>query len=263
MVEVEEINVSAPTARQKYFGWLLSIFFKPLKTMQTIGSEERQTWLLPLLLLTILTIASALVAGPLRQQAAQNAVFVPPDSFQWMSPEQQQQYMEAQQSGNGPAMTVIFPMIGALLGLWFGWLLSGSILHLVLTLFGSRSNNTLAYNLAAWSALPFALRLIVQIIAMLFTKALISSPGLSGFVAADAGQALLFARVLLRLIDLYLIWQIILLSLGAAATSGLSRKKAFGGVMVSMLLLVILSALPGFLIAQFSGLNVTRPFMFF
>jgi hypothetical protein len=263
MVEVEEISVSAPAARQRHFRWLLSIIIKPLQTLKEIVREERQAWLLPLLLLTILTIASALIAGPLRQQAAQNSVATPPENFQYMTPEQQEQYLQAQQNMNGPATTIIFPAAGALLGLWFSWLVLGSILHLVLTLFGSRSNNITAYNLAAWSALPLAVRLLVQIIAMLSTHQLINSPGLSGFIATDATQAALFARVLLRMVDLYLIWQTVLLFLGAAASSGLSQKKALSGVLISMLLLMLLSALPGFLTAQFSSLDVTRPFIFF
>jgi hypothetical protein len=263
MVEIEEISVSASTARQRQFRWLLSIFMKPLSTLKEIIIEERQAWLLPMLLLTLLTIASALVAGPLRQQAAQNATVTLPENFQYMSPEQQQQYMQAQQSGNGLATTIVFPAVGGLLGLWFSWLILGSILHLVLTLLGSRSSGLTAYNLTAWSMMPGVIRLTVQIIAMFSSHTQITGPGLSGFIAADATQGLLFARGLLRLVDLYLIWQIILLYLGATASSGLSRGKSFSGVLISMILLILLAALPGFLLAQFSGLNVTRPFMFF
>ncbi len=263
MVEAEETVLSAPPAHPKQVHWLFSTFIKPRQAMTEIAADERQVWLLPLLLLTVLVIASALVAGPLRQQAAQNAPAELPENFQYMSPEQQEQYLQAQQSRNGPTTTVLFPAIGALVGLWVSWLLLGSILHLVLTLLGSRSTSRAAYNLAAWANLPYAIRALVQIVAMLATRQLINSPGLSGFVAVDTGQAALFARVLLSMVDLYLIWQVVLLLLGTFSNSGLSRKKALSGVLITVLLLLVVSALPGYVAAQFTALDVTRPFIFF
>jgi hypothetical protein len=263
MIEVEEINLGAPSPHRQRYGWLAGAFLRPARTMRAVAGEEKAAWALPLLLLTALTIISILVAGPLRIQAAQNSVSEPPPNFQYMSPEQQEQYMQAQASMNGPVTAVVFPAIAAVIGVWLGWFLLGSILHLVLTLLGGRGASTSAYNLAAWASLPFAIRLIVQISAMLVTRQLINNPGLSGFVDATAAGALLYARALLRNVDIYLVWQVVLLWLGAAATSGLTRGKAFGGVLAAVLLILALAALPGFLAAQLGGLDVSRPFIFF
>jgi len=263
MIEVEELGVNPPAARQRQFRWLLFTLIRPGKTLPEIARLDRPAWLLPLLILTLLTIVNVLVAGPLRQQLALNTETELPSSFEYMTPEQQEQYMQAQQSGNGPATTILFPAIGSLFGLWMGWFLLGSIVHLTLTLFGSRSSNTTAYNITAWASLPFAIRHIVQIVAMLATKQLINSPGISGFIAADAGQVFLYIQTLLRMVDFYLIWQIVLLTLGATATSGLTRRKTLSGILVSVVLLLLLSALPGFLSAQMGALNVTQSFIFF
>ena len=138
----------------------------------------------------------------------------------------------------------------------------GGILHLAMTMLGSRSSTTTAFNLVSWASMPFAIRLVVQSIAMLVTKTLISSPGLSGFMAADASGVLGYARIVLTLVDIYLIWQLVLLVIGASVT-GLSRAKAFLGVLVVMLLVLVLAALPGFGMAQLSGLSVNQPFIFF
>jgi hypothetical protein len=263
MVEVEELNASVSVKGHKHFGWLPATLIRPAKTMTQVAGEEQPAWLLPLLLLTALTLISVLVAGPLRQAAALSAPPELPPNFQYMSPEQQEQFMQAQASMNGPAMTYLFPAIGALAGVWLSWFLLGAVLHLVMTLLGGRGSSSAAYNLAAWASLPFAIRLVIQIVAMVATHSLIGSPGLSGFIAADAAGAELFARILLRLVDLYLIWQFILLWLGAASTSGLTRGKAFSGVLITVVFLLVLSALPGFLSSQVSGLNISRPFMFF
>ncbi len=263
MIEIEEPLSRTPPLSRQQPGWLLSTFIRPARTMREIAQEERSVWLLPVLILTALVLISTLVAGPLRMAASQNMVAEPPPSFEWMSPEQQEQFLQAQQGMNSPVTTTVFPAIGAVVGVWMGWFLLASILHLVMTMLGSRSTSTTAYNLTAWASLPFAIRLIVQIIAMLTAKQVITSPGLSGFVAADAAGVMLYVKSLLRLVDIYWIWQFFLLWLGAAVIPGLTRRKAFSAVAVSILLVLLLSGLPGFIIGQFSGMDVNRPFMFF
>lgn len=169
--------------------------------------------------------------------------------------------MQAQASASGPVQTYVFPAIGALAGVWVSWFALGAVLHLALTMLGSRGTSTSAFNLTAWASLPFALRSLVQLGAMLFGKTLINSGGLSGFVAADAQGGLLYARLLLAAVDLYLIWQIVLLWIGARA-SGLPRGKALLGVLASVLLLVGLGALLRFLVAQLAGLSTNGLFFF-
>ena len=263
MVQTEELEAPVLARRKLSFIWLLEVLFRPGKIMRAVAAEERGLWLMPLLLLTVLTIAHALIAGPLRQQAALNAQSELPENFQYMSPEQQQEYMQAQQSKANATMTTLFPTIGALVGLWMSWFVLGGVLHLALTLQGCRGTTTTAFNLTAWASVPFAIRLIVQIGAMLSTQKLITSPGVSGFIASDAAGALMYARVLLIMVDLYLIWQFILLVVGAASMPGLTTGKALGGVLVTVALVLALAALPGFLAAQLSGLDVSRSFFFF
>lgn len=262
MVEVEELDLSAPLARKRQLSWLLNIFIRPARALHEIASEDRSVWVIPMLILTLLTVAFIFVAGPLRKEAALNAQIEPPPSFEWMTPEQQQQWMQAQQSAAEPVRTHLFPAIGSLFGLWFGWFVLGSILHLINTMLGSRSTNTTIYNIAAWASLPFAVRLIVQMFAMFTAHRLIGSPGVSGFIAEDVKGGMLFLRIMLSMVDIYLLWQIVLLWIGSASTSGLTRGKAFTGVILSVLLLLALSALPGFLMAQVSGLSVNSPFFF-
>lgn len=261
MVETDGKNLQTPAGQHKTISWLLWTLVRPGRGMGEVGAEGRSVWLIPMLLLTVLTLISVIIAGPLHQEAIRSGVTTP-ESFQYMTPEQQQQYLQAQEIAAGPVTTYIFPAVGKLIGLWLGWFLLGGILHLVLTMLGSRSNNTTAFNLAAWSSLPLAIRLIVQIVAMLVTHQLISSPGLSGFIAADGKGGLAFVRGLLSMVDIYLIWQIVLLWIGASTVSGLVRGKAFAGAFASVVLLLLISALPGFLGAQFQGLNVTQPFFF-
>jgi len=261
MVEVEQLDEYLPAARSERLRWLLSIWLAPRRTLQNILREERGVWLLPLLVLSALALASVFAAGPLHQAAAASNSGQPPEGFEWMTPEQQEQYMQAQASAYGPVQTYVFPAISALAGVWVGWFALGAVLHLALTMLGSRGSSTAAFNLTAWASLPFALRQLVQIAAMLAGRVLITNRGMSGFVAADSTGWVLFARLLLAAVDVYLIWQIALLWLGARL-SGLPKGKALLGVLLSVGLIGLVGALLQFLVAQVSGLSTNGIFFF-
>lgn len=263
MAEIEETDLAAPLTPRKRAEWLLNVFIRPARAMREIACEERAVWAIPMILLTVLTLVFVAVAGPLRQQAALSAPAQPPENFQYMSPEQQQQYMAAQASASGSTQTYVFPAVGGVVGVWLSWFVLGGLLHLILTMLGSRSTNTTAFNLVAWASLPFAIREIVRIVAMLTTHQLIASPGLSGFLAGNTKDIIGFARIVLSMVDIYLVWQILLLWIGASSTSGLTRGKAFSGVLITLLVLLALAAVPGFLSLQISGLSIDRPFFLF
>ncbi len=240
--------------RRLRFDWLLPLFYRPRRTLGEIAEQNHAVWLAPLLVLSVLVILSALVASPIRQQATQMGSEIPPD-FQYWSAEQQQQYMEAQANSSGILFTTIFPALISLLGLWVSWFLLGGILHLALTLTGSRSSSSAALNLAAWASLPLGLRLIVQSVAMLAQKQLIAGPGLSGFIAADATGVALYLRSMLSHVDIYFLWMVALLLIGAVIISGMRRTKAWITTLVAVILLLALQALPSFIGSQLSGLS--------
>jgi hypothetical protein len=262
MIEVEEIRPSAPAMRWKRAGWLPGVLLRPARTMRAIAAEDRSVWQIPMILLTLLTLALVIVASPLRQQAAQAMPAEPPPGFEYMSPEQQQQYMAAQASASGSTQTLVFPAVGGVLGLWLGFLVFGGLMHLILTMLGSRGTSASAFNLVGWAALPLSIRAVVQLVYMLTAHRLIAAPGLAGFIAADATGAAAFGRVMLAMVDIYLLWQMVLLWVGAWASGGLSKRKAASGVIIAMLIYLALSALPAFLMAQISGLSTQRPFFF-
>jgi hypothetical protein len=208
-----------------------------------------------MLLLTLTAILVVIVAGYLRTRAAMTGEIPLPPDWQFWTPEMQNNYMQAQQATQGPVFIYIMPMVGSLTGLWVGWLLLAALLHFGSTLLGGRGSMQSALNIVAWASLPFAIRDILRIIFMLVTGHSIVSPGLSGFAPA-AG----FVSQLLTRLDVFLIWQVILLMIGFALTDGLPRSKAVTGVLVMMLLVLLAQAGLGALTSGFGGLAVQRPF---
>ncbi len=255
MNETENDNYIPP--RKFHFEWVFPLFFHPRRTLNEVAQQKNGVWHTPLLILSVLAVLAMILAGGPRQTAAQMGSILP-SNFQYYTPEQQQQFMDAISQAQGPLFMVVFPAVSALIGVWLSWFLLGSVLHLVMTLNGSRSTNTGALNLAGWASLPFAVRYIVQGIYYLATGSLIRSPGISGFAAPEAT----FLSALLALVDIYLVWQVALLLTGARPLSGLSRGKAVLSVFVSVLIVLALEALPGFLSSQLGDLSVIRPFLF-
>jgi hypothetical protein len=156
----------------------------------------------------------------------------------------------------------VLPSLASLLGVWIGWLILGGILHLVTTLFGGRGSTAMSMNIVAWASLPLALRALIQIIYMLVTKNIISNPGLSGFSPTGGTGLMLFVSQVLRLIDLYIVWQILLLILGVRSSTALSVSKSAIGVILTLCVILALQAGMAYLGSLLGNLSITRPFFF-
>jgi len=246
--------------RRLHFEWVLPVLFRPRSTLVKIAMQTAGVWLAPLLILTLTTLASVAVAGSIKQAAVLSGGPTLPPDFQYMPPEMQEQYMQAMQATSSPVFLYVFPAITSLGGVWLGWLLVTGLLHLVLTLLGGRGDTGSTLNIVAWSGLPFAVRDIVRILFMLVTRQLLTSPGFSGFIPADAAGGIAYLGQLLRLLDIYVLWNIVLLVLGVLASTKLSKIKAVGSVIFTVLLLLAIQALVGFLVSSLSSLTVVRPF---
>ena len=259
-MEVNETEIMENKNRL-HLQWIIPLFLRPRRTTAEIVEREKSAWLTPLLVLSILAILYALIAGPVRKMNIEMGANLPAD-FQYYSEEMQSQFYEAQAKQTSPLFLYVFPILSGLLRYWVSWFIMGILLYLSLTLAGSRAGSIKSYNLAAWSFLPFGVRYIVQILALLISRTLVQSPGLSGFISADAGGFAAYLRQLLGFVDIYFMFQIVLLLLGVIPLSKLSRGKAWIATLVSLLILVLLQAVPGFLSSALSGLSLNGYFFF-
>jgi hypothetical protein len=248
--------------RRFYFNWLPDVFFRPRQAFQRIASASSVVWITPLLVLSCLVLINTLVAGRIKYQAAMAGEITYPPDYQYYPPEQQAQYMQAVQSTQGPVFVYVLPSVASLLGVWIGWVILGGILHLVTTLFGGRGSTAMSMNIVAWASLPLAFRALVQIIYMLVTKNIISNPGLSGFSPTGDSGLMLFVVQILRLIDIFIVWQILLLILGVRASTALNASKSAIGVIITLCVILALQAGLGYLGSLLGNLSIARPFFF-
>jgi hypothetical protein len=260
MSEATALPLERP--RRFYFDWLLPLLTRPRATFAKIAAAPRPSWLTPLLVLTLTGLLAVVVAGPLRIAAAQSGEVELPIGFEFWTPEQQAQFFQAQQATSGPVFVYVFPALVAVARVWFGWLVMGGLLHLLLTMLGGRDSTGGALNIVAWSSLPFAVRDLVTAGYMLVQKQLVVANGLAGFAPAGEGWTAAALAEILGRIDIYSLWYVILLYLGVRASGGLSGRQALAGVLIALLIMLILGILPAVLVASLSGLNIVRPFFF-
>jgi len=256
------INPNLESSNRLHLDWVVDVLFRPRVTMPKITAANRNVWLTPLLILTLVAVLTALVAGPIKKQAAEMGGLQLPDNFQYFSPEQQAQFQQAAQATQGPVFIYVFPALLGVARVWLGWLIVGGLLHLVLTLLGGRGNTGTSMNLVAWASIPLALREVVRIIAMLGMKQLITNPGLAGFAPPVSSHLSVYAGNMLAQIDLYLFWHIALLVLGVKAANGLSLGKVWGGVLFTIFVVLSGQALFGLVGTLFNNLSIIRPFFF-
>lgn len=243
--------------------WLYQIFVRPKQIFSSVSERESRAWSKPMLILSVLVILLSVAGGPARKLDAQMNVSLPPEDFQYWTEEQQSRFFQSQQAAQGTLFIYVFPLLSSLAGLWLGWFILASVLHLIMTFQGSHQPQVAYLNLVAWAALPFALRSIVQIAALLLTKRVINAPGLSGFIAEGTRGFLAYLRILFSLFDLYSIGFIALLLLGSPIISGLKKNKAWWATLLSCLVLILLATLPEFLLMQLDSLGTIRPFLYF
>lgn len=246
--------------RRWRFDWLLPALVQPRQTFGRIAAASAGTWLTPILVLMLTALVRVVISGSIKQAAAATGQITLPPGFEYYTPEQQAQFQQAMSATSGPVFTYVLPAVLALIGVLVGWLVIGWLLHLVLTLLGGRSSSAQILNIAAWASLPFALRDIVRIVAMLNSQQLLDYPGLSGFAPAGEGNTAIYLAALLSLVDIYLLWQIYLLGIGVRSGDSLPAGKAWTAVCLTVLFVLLVRAVPALIAAQFSDLTIIRPF---
>jgi hypothetical protein len=261
MAEVEQNKKARPFHAFRW-NWLVGIILHPQKTISKVLVEDKAVWQTPLLVITVLVVLAVVVGAPIQRIIIQSGTEFP-ENFQYWSVEQQNAFMQSQAMQTSPLFLYVFPILMRTAGFWLIWFLMSSILHLSITLFGSRSSRQQVSNLVAWTMTPLALRLLIEIIAVLTTHSLIENRGLSSLIAADAEGFSVFLRGILANIDLYYVWHVILLLGAAVPLSSLSKSKAKEATLIAAITMLLLMAVPVLLSSVLSGLSTSSGFYFF
>lgn len=243
--------------RQTPLAHFWAMIRRPRSALVALRESSRPSWIWIALVTLILSILPLLVAAPITARVAAEAIQETMDRQaelgQEITPEMQAQ---AAQFSTSPIFTMLLPGIARIFGLVLLWLAWSGSLHLLSTITGGSNSFRQMWRAVVWSWIPFALRGLLQTVFILATGELITRPGLSALVApnetgAGAESALqipgtgeLFLSGVLGQIDLFVVWNLILLVLSVEITARISRRKSILITLGVWVVLVLLSVLP-------------------
>jgi len=242
-----------------HFSWIPNIIFKPKIVFSQI-IQNPGSWFTPMLVLSIAILTNIMATGYINQQAALNGIVNLPQGFEYWAPEQQNQFYESLQVRQGPVFLYAIPALASISSAWIGWAITSGMLHLVLTLLGGRGETNYSLAIVSWSTIPIAIRSLARAIYIISTHQLITTPGLSGFAGGSLSASQILWTSFLSLIDIYLVWQILLMILGVKLCTGMPPAKSFTGVLIVMGILILLQVMVGYFTYQIQSITIVRPF---
>jgi hypothetical protein len=153
-------------------------------------------------------------------------------------------------------VTPLLTIASKVIGIWACWFLITILLFVAFVVSGGHNSFTEMLNLTAWSSLPFALQFVFQILfSLVFPSVASASRGLSGLLAGMQGTAGSYLSLIFQNMDIFLIWQIILIMLGVTMTSRVPAGKARLLVLGAVIVYLLLVPLPAFTQAQLALLQ--------
>jgi len=116
-------NITLQSTSRFNFARIVEMLLQPQRTFALLAEELRSSWSTPMLALSISAFLGVIVSGYLTSRAAMMGEVQLPRDWEWWTPDMQANYMQAQQSMQGPVFSYIIPLVSALVGLWLGWLI--------------------------------------------------------------------------------------------------------------------------------------------
>ena len=161
-----------------------------------------------------------------------------------------------QDSSTSTILTKLLSALGSVLSFLLSWLILGSMVNLLSISMGGQANTHIALIFAAWAGIPVGVRAVMQIVYSLAAGTSISATGLSGFVTNTDSNGLVFLSKLLEQVDIYMIWQAVLLVIAVGVMTKLNNKKPIIVAAASMAILILLKSFLGLGIEQISNLEI-------
>lgn len=221
------------------FQRIIGVLFSPDATFASIA--KRPDWVLPLVLLLITSLAAGLIVAQhvdfgsaAREQMEQNKN---------ATPEQIDKGVKIAAS-IGKVFTYLSPVLSLI-----GLLIVAGVLLLAFRLFGGEGDFKQAFSVTCYASIPSIIKSVVTLIILVARGGIIPVTTLATLVRSNLGfladmKASPMAFALLSSFDIFSIWFLVLLIIGFAYVSRLSRAKS-AGIIISLWIVVLLFKLIG------------------
>ena len=257
-------------ARRGPLRLLLGMIARPRATLEHLREHGARTWWAPAVLAVALTAAPIVVAGPIVARETREAILASQEEIAQQRgralTDEQRNEMVAY--GASPLIITVFPAAGGVALLAVRWLAWAGGLYLAAMALGGRSTFRAIFRMVVWTWAPLILRGLLQTVYIGASGQAIAHAGLSGFGQGEPAAGELVAAPLnlggmllvgfLSRVDLFMLWNLVLLIVGVRVMTRLSRQKTVMITLVVWLLLTALSVVPsivgGYFAQQTGGL---------
>lgn len=243
---------------------LVGLVDRPLETFRHIAAHARRAWIVPMVLMLLITgvhaVATREAQAALQEQIVEYTLTHSRFASQLSAAEREQLLQQQRQRGGmfdastplGFAITLLLSALGVLIG----WLIWGGVLYgLALLLGGEDLTFAPFFNVAAWSWLPVGIGLLVQAAYVAWSGQMPLYEGLSFLIASGDPIRDQFnpLHTFLTKFTVWQAWAWWLLINGTAAVSGFSRRKAAGIVLTVWLIFSGLQVVPVVISSRLQG----------
>ncbi|UCG30729.1 MAG: YIP1 family protein [candidate division WOR-3 bacterium] len=197
---------------------ILDIYFAPSKVFAAL--REKPRWILPLaVVLVVVALTAVLTVNLAREEITMRQEEVMRD--RGLTEEQMDQ---ARQFTSSP-VAVISGALSAAIFTIILLLVFAVVTNLFVPLFGGESGFKKIFSVICFSSLVIIPAAILKLIMIAITKSPYVTTSLALFVPALARDSFMYQ--LLAGFDFFIIWEMILVSIGISITSGIARKNAY------------------------------------
>lgn len=217
---------------------MIRIFYAPGGTFESLARRRSAAdWLVPAILSAVVVAISAVLILPITTESSQEVM---QQRMEGMSAEEREVVEQYQTRGIMQISTLIVTPI-----FLFIFLFVFAACYMVMgKLLGSLLSYGQALAIVAYAGLIAIPQQVVKTLLILAKKTPVVQMGLGIFLSEEALQT--FSGRLLSLIDPFVIWSVVITSLGLSIIGQLDRSKAYAGVgVITLIWLSLSSALGG------------------
>jgi hypothetical protein len=207
---------------------LVGIFASPESTMQDIAA--RPSWVLPLIIVTIVGSASAFFLKDVILQTQLEAM-----EKRNMTPEQIEQARPMMEK----MMTYTVPLVPLITTPLFYLAIAGLLMFTGNVILGGEAKFSQLFSITCWSGIITALSSLINVPIMVNKGVMESATSLSSLLPSEENKTLLYN--LFSQIDLFWIWWVAVIGFGVAAVYKFSTRKAMATVFTMWVIYVVIA----------------------
>lgn len=212
------------------FTLFVDIIRRPSAAMARIAERPKKRWVVPLVLLTVVSTIVAVAYAPRAMEAGRaDLEALQERQLEGMDPEQSEAIAAAQQSVG--AVQVGVAGVGAVVGTIIGALIGAAVLHFLATVMGGQQAFLEVFSTTAWAKVPLILRELVRMPWLIMGGFDPNPVGLAG-LASSGGltEGRSYFEPLLAQVEVWTIWYFVLLVIAVRASAKLTRGRAIAVV---------------------------------